>query len=279
MEIQNQKTEENSIAIQAGGSVNIGLNYTEVKTICFDLFKQNFPELVKQAAEEAKQNVENYVNKLEEALKQQLPVGKLQDFSRPEIQYILNETIKSSARYGNKSNQEVLIDLLVNRLANNDQRDIDLIIDKAIEIVPSLTSEQIKILSLQFYINTITKTDARSIYDIEKLSSIILSICDINDVEKVKQRQLLMFSALGLCSINTIITVNAFDVMMSRYPFLKEEITKDNIQVKMPATNRMIDIYSKLNLGMYTFNSVANAIAIITIKKIIRDIQLDMLLK
>ena len=68
MDGQKQKVGENSTAIQAGGNVYIGLQYTDVKEIFYDLFQNNYPTLVKSAADEARKNVDECFAKLESRL-------------------------------------------------------------------------------------------------------------------------------------------------------------------------------------------------------------------
>ena len=71
-EKQKQEALQGSTAIQAGGNINIGLSYTDVKEIVYDLFKQNFPELLQEAYKQAKDNFEEYDKKLDEAIKRRI---------------------------------------------------------------------------------------------------------------------------------------------------------------------------------------------------------------
>jgi len=61
MELQTQKVSENSLAIQANGNVTIN-DYLQIKEICTDLYKLNFPTLVQEASDKAKENLKLYVD-------------------------------------------------------------------------------------------------------------------------------------------------------------------------------------------------------------------------
>ena len=110
MDGQKQKVGENGIALQAGGNINYGMSYTEVKDLVFRLFEQNFPKLAETAAEKATQNIKDYIEKLEARLKRDADKIDFNKFSDPNIQYLLNSTILNYARKGNAVNMDFLMD-------------------------------------------------------------------------------------------------------------------------------------------------------------------------
>lgn len=93
MGLQTQKVSENSLAIQANGNVTVN-DYIQIKEICTDLYRLNFPALVKEASDKAKENLKLYVDTLIMKIDKEDEARVQENLKTPNGQYVLNERSK-----------------------------------------------------------------------------------------------------------------------------------------------------------------------------------------
>lgn len=105
--IDNQKqiSGENSIQIQnKDGNVTIqqGITYTEIEKIFLNLFEANFPKLLREANNEALENIKDML----EILKEKIDINKekidMLKVSSTNVQYHINNAMLNVGRKGKK---------------------------------------------------------------------------------------------------------------------------------------------------------------------------------
>ncbi|ELD1739173.1 hypothetical protein QXC98_001140 [Escherichia coli] len=141
---QHQTASEGSVAIQASGNVNYsGLSYGEVKEICTDLMKANFPILREDARQLSMEYIETFGKKFFERIKEEDQEKSKEKFKNPDVQAAINSSVVHVARMTNKSHQDILCELLVEKI-KEDGDDENLLINEAIEITTKMTINQIR---------------------------------------------------------------------------------------------------------------------------------------
>ncbi|HAV5075592.1 TPA: hypothetical protein JI034_14145 [Acinetobacter baumannii] len=117
---QSQEVSENSIAIQAGRDLNIGLSYRDVKDICIDLIQANYPVLREEARQVSMQYVEEFGGKFFERLQREDSVETQEKLKDPDVQAAITTSVIHVARMTEKSHQEILCELLAEKIKNNE---------------------------------------------------------------------------------------------------------------------------------------------------------------
>jgi hypothetical protein len=146
---QEQKVNNGSIAIQAGGDVSLGISVTEARQIALDLWKANFIELSANAKEIADTRVQEITDKVLEKLQREFPAG-IEKAEDPDFQYALFTVQKEYARNGDENLGDLLVDLLVDR-SKLQQRDIlQIVLNESLNTAPKLTESQLAALSVIF---------------------------------------------------------------------------------------------------------------------------------
>lgn len=153
----NQEGGEDSTNIQAE-TVNIthtGLTYLDAKEIALDVFKSNFLQLSKDAADVAKERAEHLVDNFLQKLKETSP-DKIENIKDPDIQYAIYTAQKECARSGEKELEEILADILIERISENTPLK-KIILNESIGIISKLTNQQLDVLTLIFLIQCNTE--------------------------------------------------------------------------------------------------------------------------
>lgn len=231
---------KNSINQQAEEIINkYGLSYSEVKEIALDVFKNNFYQLSTEANqlafERAKKFIEDYINKL---IKDN-PIG-IQQCQNPDFQYVLFEAQKNYARSGDKNQEELLINLLIERSKQNERSTLQIVLNESISVINKLTQQQIDLLSFIYLIrytkNSLAPTlDALISYFNQFFRPIINGIS-----ENYTDIQHLLYTGCGTESIGS---VNIYEIRKDSYPgifsngFSKNEYEK--LQIEKPLTDSL----------------------------------------
>lgn len=114
-----------------------GLTPAEASQMAINLFMDNFPKL----QEAAMQTVQERVNEIIQKIVSQIETkynGNYSAFSKPDMQYILFEAEKGYARKGTPELCTILSSLVAERSACTENSYFEIVLDKAIELVPSL---------------------------------------------------------------------------------------------------------------------------------------------
>lgn len=149
---QSQDVGDRATAIQAGGSVtvnNIGVSYSEAKSIAQDVFRANFYQLAGIAKDIAHERGEEITDLILRKLQDQNPIGLVRA-GEPDFQYALFEVQKTYARNGDKDLGDLLVDLLVDR-SRCEQRDIlQIVLNESLVTAPKLTDSHLVALAILF---------------------------------------------------------------------------------------------------------------------------------
>lgn len=152
MSSQEQVGGDHSTNIQ-GNEVTIiqGTTYSQVREIALDVFKANFYSLAGDAAETARQRAEEITEKVIQRLKAQHTEGFSQA-KDPDFQYALFEVQKEYAKVGDEELGALLVDLLVDRTKQEKRTIFQIVLSESIKVAPKLTTGQMAILSVVFFI-------------------------------------------------------------------------------------------------------------------------------
>lgn len=270
---QEQRTEENSTAIQAGGDVNLtqnnGLMFSEVKELCLLFLRDNFPALRDEAVREAQSNVEIFATKLESELAHKIGSIALEKFRDPDVQAMINDAVQASARKGVKANPSVLIDLISERasIANDDFKDI--VLSEAVLVVPKLTNAQISYLSFIHFMTSCSIGGLNHISGLEHHSKLALNAVSLGFNLSDSQKKHIQYA--GACSIASMMYVDIYDVWSDIYKdlgYTSKEDLKVDIDKYCPTTKTLLEQFEENSVGgQITLTSVGQAIAIAHLSK------------
>ena len=142
-----QKAGDNATQIQIG-TLNSGLRYSDVKEICSDILKTEMEKYAFKAYDEAERRfnafTDNVLQRLE-AMDEKL----LNRFEEPAVQMSFHQATREYIRSGNEFTGEYLIDLLIERLREDETTTtLSAVIDESILIVPKLTESTLSLLAL-----------------------------------------------------------------------------------------------------------------------------------
>ena len=231
---------KNSINQQAEEIINkYGLSYSEVKEIALDVFKNNFYQLSTEANqlvfERAKKFIEDYINEL---IKDN-PIG-IQQCQNPDFQYVLFEAQKNYARTGEEKQEQLLINLLVERSKQVERNTLQIVLNESISVINKLTQKQIDLLSF-IYLIRYTKHSLEPtinnlvLYFVQYFKPIINGIS-----ENYTDIQHLLYTGCGTESIGL---ENIYEIIKDSYPgifskgFSKNEYEK--LQIEKPLTDSL----------------------------------------
>lgn len=151
---QSQEVSENSIAIQAGRDLNLGLSYRDVRDICIDLLEANYPVLREEAKKVSIQYVEEFGEKFFERLRREDPIIVQEKFRDPDVQAAINTSVIHVARMTEKSHQDILCELIAEKIKTPEEEK-NLILNDAIEVMTKITKNQILFLVFIYCLRSI----------------------------------------------------------------------------------------------------------------------------
>lgn len=213
----NQKAALGSTTTQIGQQINYGISPEQAFQIVMDLFNQNFPKL--QAL--AKETAEKRANEFCQEVIQKIVNNGIQDFrvlADPDVQYILYEAQKNYARFGTSEMLNTLTGLVTQRIAHDNEFVLKVAIDKAVEIAPLLSPEQLNYLSLLFMCTRTSTTSVKTIENLESYLNGLVAIVGIVDFSSCDYLNMLGCLQIGI--------YNAVDSLANRYNFSKQEVEK-----------------------------------------------------
>lgn len=214
----NQKAALGSATTQIGQqNIYNGMTPEQACQMALNLFHQNFPKL--QAI--AKETVEKRAHQFCQEAIQEIVDSGVQSFSSladPDVQYILYEAQKNYARFGTSEMLNTLTGLVTKRIEHDNEFVLKVAIDKALEVAPLLSQEQLNYLSLLFMC---TRTSTSSVKTIESLESYLKGLVAIAGIVDYSSSDYL--NMLGCLQIGIY---DAVDRLANRYNFSKQEVEK-----------------------------------------------------
>ncbi len=151
---QVQEVGNNSSAVQVHGDYKVGLCYRDVKELCVDLIQANFPILQEQARVQSMQYVEEFGKKFFETLKDENPEFTQTRLKDPDVQASINSSIIHVARMTNKSHQDILCELLTEKIKEQEDEK-NIIFNDAIEVMTKISKNQILFITFIYMIREI----------------------------------------------------------------------------------------------------------------------------
>ena len=202
------------IATQGDVHYQQGISYGDVRQIFFDLFKNNWPQLQKAAQETAEKRVGEFVDEFTKQAKGKLSEVELNKFADPDLQYVMNQAIKSVARKDAPYSKTHLAVLLIKRIKNDAIELKSLVYNEAIDTISKLTKDQLDILTLcflMFYSKNWKIISLRTFN--EYLDTFMAPFKNYRDSRA--QFQHIEFTGCGTMAITTR---DALNVFMNSYP-------------------------------------------------------------
>lgn len=144
-----QESGDQSVNLQAGGNIVVGVTYEDARQIALDVYKANAVELAAAAKQAAIARAEELTDKFLSELKDKNPPAVSQA-ARPDFQIALLDAQKAYARTGDKDLAVVLVDLLVNRTKQEPRSLREIVLSESLQVVPRLTVAQINTISAIF---------------------------------------------------------------------------------------------------------------------------------
>jgi len=266
-----QNTGDNSIAINAEGSVSIntGLSISHVKEICRDMIKEDLKIFQSEAILEAQNRGDTLVDEF--TSKAELRFGKLiethlAEFKNPDAYLALRQTQENYCRYGEDETKNVSIDLLLERISSNKSSFEKLKIDQAIQLAGKLTSAQISLLGFIYLIGNVTMTNK----DVESLKVTYLptvtTLWKKSNLESAELEFMESTGALALFAGNK--KWKKFDELhVDRYPALKKDPSsvkpEDNFLGELLQEHKTISDYWNNVIVHYNLSPLGKQIGLI----------------
>lgn len=135
-----------SNTVVTGGSVTVGLTYSEVRQTCQDLYEANELRLRGIAAEVARTRAEEFTRSFLDRLFSDASAP--QALSDPDMQYAFMTAQRAAARSSSESFGATLVDLLIQRARAQNDDLLRIVLNEAISVAPRLTVDQLDALSL-----------------------------------------------------------------------------------------------------------------------------------
>jgi len=179
-------------------TIHQGLSYSDVKEIAIDIFKSNFLELSENAANTARERVDELVEKFLGELQNRNPEA-VQNMENPAMQYALFTAQKEYAKSGDKDLADVLVDILVDRAAVTEKNLKQIVLDESLDVVSKLTNNQMDTLSIGFLLKY---SKNNTLDNLEKLDNYLVTYLRpfVNDLSKENS----LFQHLEYCGCASI---------------------------------------------------------------------------
>lgn len=268
-----QNVSDGSVALQAQGDITItnGLSAADVKVLFEMLFENQFPKIQEIAREQALINHNEFQAKVISDLHKNSERIIIDKFKDPDVQALINDTLTSAARKGDKSHPELLSKLIVEKVSIGSSDLKEIVINEAIGVIPKLTNLQISLICGVFILKNLQMT--------YPLGDVVYSLKDLHDAFESKfglnlnlsETNLNHISYTGACNYNDFMGVDAFDVYLEKYknfntPNKAEALSK--LKAIAPSIERFLENINTPRIGGITLTSVGLAIAITALKEI-----------
>lgn len=152
---------QDSTIFQAGGNltINQGLRASDVLAIVKDVVSSELAIYSQNAEKKAEERLNQFSNSLVEQLAKQVS-DKLDRFNEPSLQFAVRNAALSYVKSGKEADEKALVDLMIERVKVDEHTTKQKLIDQAIKIIPSLSSECLALLSLIVF-RSLTLTGTR----------------------------------------------------------------------------------------------------------------------
>lgn len=235
--------------------INIeGLSKDEIQQLCLRLINEQMIRLRKDAAEEFKKQVEEFVEmfyqRLAEIAENHDALNKLKT---PAVQFALDESLLIYSKHPTMEEKELQVELLIDKIQTDDNTTKGIIIDSARIEVCNLTKAQISMLAFLVFCNL--ECDNK---DEEELSSFFQNIgALLNDIFSMKSVDYAYLQNTNC--LHRISFVNNADFieknLYNRYAERTGNSTEDGFKCYLnktfPLWSTILDIIKRNNMACY----------------------------
>lgn len=138
-----------------------GLSYADVKSLCTDLIQSELSTYKEEALITAKEREEKLRNNIIQKLADEITKNEniLEEFKNPDLQFSYVNAQKAYIRVGTDELENILSELLFNRIKESKRTLLQLTLNESLNIVPMLLPQQLNILAICFMLRyTISKS-------------------------------------------------------------------------------------------------------------------------
>lgn len=233
--INKQEGGENSTNLQGQNIViNQGITYQDAKNIALDVFKSNYLELSTKAADTAKQRAEELVDDFLTEVQKRNPES-ISSMENPGMQYAIFTAQKEYAKTGDKDLSDMLVDILVDRAAQQERNLKQIVLDESLSIVPKLTLSQLDTLTIIFILKYSRNHNVGNLLQLKKyLDDYIAPFTQLLSKEN-SLYQHLEFAGCGSISLGS---AQIESILLTTYKGLFcKGFTKEQIESTIPLEN------------------------------------------
>lgn len=250
-----------------------GLNYKDTKELCTDLISAEIEKYKKEAKEIAIQREETFIQRFlmileEKQLKNEQVIEELKN---PDMQYCFREAQIAYMRYGTIELENVLSNILVDRLLESDRTTLQIALSEAIKTAPLLLHEHLDILSMVFIFRY---TKFLNVFNRESFIQRITPFINYftNSLKNINEQEIYSMCShieYSKCGINQISSINVLDSFKQEYPglfmkgYTEEEIEKQFEGYEVPR----IFVTHIQNKELFQINALDN----VTLEKMISE--------
>jgi hypothetical protein len=246
-----------------------GMSYTEVKDLFFTLFDSNFPKLVEVAKQEAINNVADFLDNYLRKKLEENPNIDIARFSKPDVQFSLNEAVIASAQKGQSIDLNILSDMVVNRLSQPIGDIVDFASAEAINVIKKLNSQQIAFLAFChccFYVQYKIPMEEQlpTQMQIQMLDlSFYKSVADhFMTAGSISMSNILYLQSLGLLSFLSFYEYNFMDILKKQHNWTQIADINQLISLYAVHINDINNVYKKGFAHNVSLTPIGQVIAI-----------------
>ena len=200
-ELQVSNVSDNATVNQAKGDINNynGLQIKDVVPLVHDLVKSELEVYKLQAENTVLRRFNEFTASLESELDKKVS-DKISRFAEPAMQFATREATVGYLKSGDPEEREALIDLLIERVKEEERTSKQFLIDEAIKVLPNLSRENLAVLTLIAYANLYISGNIQNLENWIKCLNPILDILpQISrlDIEYLVQADCVSSSLLG----------------------------------------------------------------------------------
>ena len=193
-----------------------GMTPTEASQMAIDLFLNNFPKLQEEAMQVARQRIDELMQNTISEINDKY-AGNYNAFSKPDMQYVLLEAQKGYARRGTRELCTMLSSLIADRSACEENSYLEIVLDKAIELAPSLSPAHLDYLTLIFVYKHVRLGSVHTLEDIENSFTTLHNRFSA----PTNSGAISYFEMLGLTTLNI---ANGAKAVANTYGFSENEV-------------------------------------------------------
>ena len=225
----NQAGRDNNIVV-----INQGIQYSDLRQIVTDIVRSEMFQLSSQARETIKELAIQYEKKLSEKLVDIHEDDSIKQFGRPDIQFVLRDSLKQYVKDANDENLEDQIDMLIDRLHVDNENVMKSIIEEAIITLPKLSKSAVALLAAMRLRDLTMEGDSLAVFaHFSGTQKIYKYIQDIKPIEVAYLRQLNCcnsFSDLKQYNLLENIIFGQYDLLFRHYGKIEDfdNIVKEN---------------------------------------------------